>query len=321
MNGFESISLAGDHLLAASATGGLHAFSIANPELPLPVGWLDSATYGSDVVASSEFVYVADYLEGLHVISVDDPSRPEEVGGFALPGLTSLDISGSTAYLCGPDGLVLVDVADPARPSEIGRVELSERAEAAAISGDYAYAVCPNDGLYVVSADEPSEAAVVASLPLDGRARDIAIEGDMAFVAADGIRVVSIADPLSPVLVARYESDQRAKSLSVDGARLCLGEGPFFRVFSIEEPESPALVGEQMMGLGPQVEAVSDYAVMGLEWRGVLVLDLTDLEDLPTVASLDTADRPGGVDVVEDLVYVADREGGLFVIRLVTEEP
>lgn len=202
-------------------------------------------------------------------------------------------------------------------PVELGRIELPERAEAVAVDGQYAYAICPYAGLYVVSVADPAQPALLSTLPLDGYSRDLMIVDDMVYIASKGLRVVSIANPLEPVLVSTMASDSLTRSVVVRDDLLLLGEESTLRVISVADSENPVELGRHIFGLKSTIGLYKDYAIVALEWRGVVAMSLADPSHLAPVASLDTADRALGIDVVDDLAYVADQHGGLYILRVV----
>jgi len=315
-SGSPSIAVFADRLYAASDKKGLLVFDVSDPEMPLLLGQYDTAVYGQAVAAVDTFAYLIDSTDGLHILSVDDPSQPAEVGSFSCTGVNGLTVEGTTAYLCGSNDFVIVNAADPSAPRELGRVDLPGYAEDAAIDGAYAYVVCPYEGLQVVSIADPAAPAVVATLALDSNARDIALAGDLAYITANGVRIVSIADPLNPLLVGSYDSEEKGGAIAIDGDRLCFADGRCLCVLSIADPVNPVQLATRHYGLRPEIVTVGDIAVIGLEWQGMLLADLLDFEWLSTVADLDTADHPGDLHAVGNTIYIADKHGGLYVMRI-----
>ena len=318
--GSPSIAGFADFLYAASDEQGLIVFGLHNPEMPSLLGRYDPAAYGMRVAASGTLACLIDSADGLHIVSVDDATSPEAIGFFACSGLNGLTVDGPTVYLCGSDVLIVVDATDPAAPVEVGRVDLPDYAEAVAVDDAYAYVLCPYGGLQIVSIANPAEPTLVASLPIDGYAQDIVVIDDLAYVGVRGLDVVSIADPHAPERVGAYAGDALTYSLVVDDDRVYLSEDSVFSVLSLADPTAPAPLARRTMGLRSSIAIVDDIAVLGLEWQGVLLVDLSDLDWLPTVTSLDTADRACDIAVVGDRIYVADQNGGLYVLRIGSRE-
>jgi len=110
------------------------------------------------------------------------------------------------------------------------------------------------------------------------------------------------------------------RDVLVDGDRLLFGEGSDLTLYSLEDPANPVKTGTRRLGLGPRFDIIGDHAIVGLEWVGVQIMDLTDPTDIRVLDTFDTADRPASIAAVGDLIYVADQEGGFYVLRYVIDE-
>jgi hypothetical protein len=303
-------------LCMATTAYGLQILSLDDPAMPLAVGALDSAFYGVNVAATAEAVYVTDYYEGVRIVSVTDPTIPEEVGFFAFPEAGNLKLQGDRLYVCGYKELVVVDIADSTQPAELGRVSLPSRLSSVDVSGQYAYAITSRDGLQVISLDDPANPTIVGNLPVEGVGADIAVVGDLAYVLADGLHVVSIVDPLHPIEIGVLAGEHSSRSLLVVDDIVYFSEGSILRLISVADPAHPVEMGRKTFGLGADVAVGGGYAMVGLEWMGVLIVDVADLANLEVLSRFDTADRATSITILGDMVYVADQHGGLVVLRL-----
>src|SRR5512135_3048916 len=79
---------------------------------------LGSVGNGCGVAVTDAHAYLADGREGLKVIDVSDPERPQIVGAVDTPAFAwGVAVAGSYAYVCDDTlGLQVVDVADPQAP-------------------------------------------------------------------------------------------------------------------------------------------------------------------------------------------------------------
>lgn len=66
------------------------------------------------VTVRDRYAYVAAYRSGLHILDVQDPTMPTEVGFYDTPGHTwQVLLSGDHAYVAdGDSGLRVINVAD-----------------------------------------------------------------------------------------------------------------------------------------------------------------------------------------------------------------
>ena len=313
----EALAVVDGSLCVAAGARGLTVYSLEDPSAPTVSAVLDTAFAGTSVDASADLVCVADYYEGVRILSTADSMQPVEIGFFALPEATTVDLDGNRLFVCAARELVIVDLADPTTPVELGRVAFSARPTSVQAVGGFAYVVCSTDGLHVISVADPAVPTLVASLPMDGYAMDVCVAGEVAFVAAKGLHIVSMADPLHPLQIGTLASNQPARSVTITGDVVFLSEGSLVRVIFVSDPAHPVEVGQRIFGLGAAVAIAGGTAVVGLEWVGVRLVSLLDLSNLPVLGGADTADRAVDIAIWGDLVYVADDRGGLTVLRLV----
>lgn len=304
-------------LCVAAVANGLQLISLEDPVNPVALGSLDTAYYGVNVDASPELICVSDWYEGVRIVSLANPALPIEIGFFPLPEAGNLKLQGDRLYVCGYKELVVVDIADPTQPVELGRVRMPGRISSVDVAGEMAYVITSRDGLQVISLADSADPDIVASLPVEGVGSDIDVVGDLAFVAADGLHVVSIVDPLHPVAIGALEGEQSSRSVLAVDDIVYFSEGSILRVISVADPIHPVEMGRRTFGLRAAVAVAGDYAIVGLEWKGVSIVDLSDLANLDVVGLFDTADRATSVAISGDVVCVADQHGGLYVLRLV----
>ncbi|MCK5806207.1 MAG: hypothetical protein KAI66_25470, partial [Lentisphaeria bacterium] len=188
------------------------------------------------------------------------------------------------------------------------------------VAEGYAYVIGDYGGLFVISVDDPAALEIVATLSIDGYGVAIDVDGDLAFIAANGLHIVSIADPRMPVELGALTSDQLAVSVFAADDVVFLGDGSILRIISVSDPSHPIELGMNALGLGPRVSVVGEYAITALEWRGVRILSIADPTYIHEVTGIGTADRAVGTALSGDYIYVADQDGGLFILRLVLED-
>ncbi len=308
-------------LWVAEGAYGLSVYSLDDPMAPTLTSALDTAFGGTNVDAFGDLVCVADFYQGVRILSTADRAQPVEIGFFPLPEATNVDLVGHRLYVCGPNELVLVDLTDPAAPFELGRITFFARPNSVHAVGDIAYVVCSTDGLHVVSVADPAAPSMIASMPVGGYGMDICVADELAFIAASGLHIVSIADPFHPIEIATLASDQLARSVTTVDDVVFFSEGSMLRMISVADPSHPVEVARKIFGLGAAVAIADDIAIVGLEWVGVRLFSIADLTQLIELGGFDTADRAGDVAIAGDRVYVADQQGGLYVLRLVNTAP
>jgi hypothetical protein len=161
------------------------------------------------LAVSGSYAYVGCDSEGLRIISVADPTQPEDVAHYDMPGITyDVEVVGDYVYVANLfDGLRILSVADPVHPVEVGY--LPGNPVRMAVDGDYA---CVSDAvsgfLQVFSIADPVHPVEVGRLA--GVGGEVEMAGSYAYVLHINqamLYVVSIADPTHPVEVGHYALD------------------------------------------------------------------------------------------------------------------
>ena len=122
-----AVAVAGDYAYIADGEsqgneeGNLRVIHIASPQAAHEAGQALTPGRASGVVVAGQYAYLADGREGLFVIDVSDPARPEPVGAIgaeAFPGtILNLAIHRNHVYLAAERaGLHLISVAEPTLP-------------------------------------------------------------------------------------------------------------------------------------------------------------------------------------------------------------
>jgi hypothetical protein len=69
------------------------------------------------------YIYINEYMEGVHVVDISDPSNPTAVAYIPVPGNIDMAIKDDILYLDSYIDLVLVDISDPEQPEIVNRLE------------------------------------------------------------------------------------------------------------------------------------------------------------------------------------------------------
>jgi len=189
-----------------------------------------------------------------------------------------------------------------------------------AISGTYAYIADGDNGLSIVNVSDPAHPALAGSCDTPGTAQDVAVSGSFAYMADGdgGLRVINVADSAHPALVSSYVVSNTAYSVVVSGTYAYMAYGySGLHIVNVSDPAHPAPVGSVP---DPQYGYATDVALDGsrayvTDYFGLLIAETANHAQ-PTWISADYL--PGdaeGVAFSSPYVYVADGDGGLFIMR------
>jgi hypothetical protein len=310
------------------------------------------ATVGGarNAVVSGPLAYVV--ANGIQIIDVSDPTKPEWVGGYRplgglTPGgyltsgtVTDVAISDNHAVLTESwveilpnqdpwfrrlGRLEVVDVSNPARPRWVGETFTRGEAWAVAVSGDYAYVAESweeqferHGALEVINMSNRAVPQSIKLQPTGRDARDVLVSGNYAFAAADEFSVFDISNPANPQLLSSLPANSSGLAVAGDRA-YSLERG--LQIIDISNPADPMLLGEdQSVGRASAVVLSGAFAYVAEGASGLRVIDVRDPANLMTVGSNSAFDAQG-VFAQSDRVYVASGEKGLLILNTYLPAP
>jgi len=262
--------------LAYSSAHDLSIVQIANTKSPTIEGNHDSYDEGYGVCVEGNYAFLADFLAGLTVFDITDPTMPTRVGFYLPPDYTfDVAVSGNYAFLaCFSAGVVVVDISDPRNPS------------------------------WVDTCNTP------------GYAFDVWIEGDYAYVAdsSSGLQVIDISDPTDLTIVDTYNTPDDARYVCVEGNYAYVADYSSLHVLDITDPTSVAFADSYSMSICHSISIAGDYAYASAGNSGLLVLDISYPDSVELAGSIDTSEYVYHTAVQGDVVYLACLDDGFVTV-------
>ena len=288
------------------------------PYVPVQVGSYNTSGEAYDVAVAGDLAYVADYGDGLRIISVVNRTNPMLVGTYDTAGLASgVAVAGDLAFVTNSSGgLAIINVTTPSTPSLLSTFACSA-AQAVVVAGRLAFVANGPDGLLIVNITDPSSPTLAGSYADAGVAVDVAVTGDLLLVAnaSTGLVLVDISDPTSPTLAGTYAMPTGAHSIAVSGdMALAAAQSAGLVVIDISNPSSPTLAGSFISpGSVTHVVLSGDVAYVR-DTAGLEAIDVSNPSSPTSFGRLSMASPTGGLAVDGDLAFVADRLAGLKIV-------
>ena len=327
--GGDAVGLAvnGSWALVADGGGGLQIIDVFNPLSPTRVGGYNTSGLAYDVALSGNYAYVADIDPGLQVIDISNPLSPTFVGGCDINGnARAIAVSGNYAYMaCDMAGLQVINTSDPCLPDPVGVYDTPGYAYDVDVSGSYAYVADYDSGLQVINISDPSSPALVGAYNTSGDAMGIAVSGSYAYIADGdaGLQIISVSNPSNPYRIGGYDTTGSACRVAISDNYAYVADGyQGLQVINVSNPASPFRVGG-ISGQASDVAVSGNYAYvagynMGGNGTGLQVIDISNPSSPTWVGEYDTsgAAEPSSVKVSGTNAYVANRDGGLVILRV-----
>ncbi len=310
-----------DRAFIAAGLAGLHIVQYQDGDSEtVPLGSVDTPGVALGVTVANGFAYVADFVAGVQVIDVHDPTAPALVGSLDTPGTpVDVTVSNGRLYVADGVGLSIASLADPSQPVLLGSVQTPDFAQGVAVIGTLAYVADGASGLQVVDATDPTAPSIVGSVDTPGIAHDLTAFSNRVQLAdgPGGLRIIDISDPTNPQEAGHL--DTPGDALAVDQAP---GQGYVADKFSLIAFTAPNPAQPTQSGLVDPpgyVEslAVDDgYAYLAGGLDGFRIVDVHNPTQPVQVGVTKPADFVEHVTVRDNLAYLSAATAGLRIMNV-----
>jgi hypothetical protein len=202
-----ALDIQGDVLYVAGTTPNeIHAFDIATPTFPDPLGTpVPTTDLIHDFDVDGDRLYVITAADDLRVYDVSDPANiPTPPAFFSLGSTTShqLKVVGGRAYITTSslNTLRILDVENLSNISQLSSVALDDDPTGLEVMGHYALVTQGVEGLKIFDVSDPASPSIVTTHSVGGATyRGVSVDGNIAVVTTNTQAVVfTLANPASP---------------------------------------------------------------------------------------------------------------------------
>ncbi|RKZ27520.1 hypothetical protein DRQ20_00165, partial [bacterium] len=272
----------------------------------------------------------------LRIVDISDPTNPQEVGVVYLPrgsgSAYSATIKDNYYYVAmGQFGIWVYDISDPLNPERIGIIRIPGWVLNLFIMGNYLYATTWSGFAVVDISTPPGELVNYAycsssTFCIDG------FEG--WFGEPDGSKIEYLAvshasyicylnvasDPLQPSLIGRTERPFGPWQGVEAAGRYTFTTGFLYKTLYVDslwekagEMGVESIASVSMGNVCFDMEKKEDYLLVGCG-NGITVVDVSSPRDPQIITSLSLGNKSHHLLLERDLLFVANRKGGLRII-------
>ncbi len=287
-----------------------------------------------DVVVQGNYAYCLVAGEGIDVIDIHRPGRPEKVGHCRLSGYPyRLHINGNYAYVPAREGgLHIVDISHSPAVYQVGHWQYKNNGcvSDVHVEGNYAY-TCTYNGLYILDVSSPA-APVQAGYygdperPSDYNGNVVYIDKGYAYVGVfkGRLEILDLSNPTEPFKVSSLHAGYFfPDDIYVSGGNLYFTstgfnviDGPIsvLRKYDISNPETPVYKGSStLVSMSSGIFVKNSYVYICLRNAGLCIMDVP--WNLPgNAAYYDSQGEPARITVKGNIAYVAAMRGGLEIL-------
>ena len=297
------------------------------------LGQLDIGGRTENVKVQGDIAYIIDQSEpipeGLVLINVSDPTNPIELSSYHDGGIPrALEVIEDIVYVADAfQGLKIIDVSDTSNPQEIGEYLGSGEIYDVQVIGDLAYLADWNTGLVILNVSDPTSPEFLSDYSILGACHHLHVVNDFAYVIDHrnyntGFKILNISDPLNPELVGSYMPDDDLWNPFVVGNYMYVGnhatDGGELQVLDLTDPTNITRMGmyDDVWCNLFSVFVENQIAYIADATRGLIIVDVRDPSNPVFLADFSDDSGAIGLDVVDDIVYLANIDGGLEIIRV-----
>ncbi|MBL9174294.1 MAG: hypothetical protein JNL10_12220, partial [Verrucomicrobiales bacterium] len=264
--------------------------------------------------------FVAGGTEGLFIVNVSDPARPQLIGQLNTAGFArDVAVVGTVAYVADSEnGLVIADVSDPSNPVAVGRLDTDGMAEGVAISGSIACVADGISGLDFVDVSNPASPVRRSVQPSLGRAGKVSVAGTRAYVSEGtaGLQIYDFSNPALPVRLGGLDTPGFANSVRIVGTTAFVADGASgIRIVDCTVPSAPVTQGVLATpGVAQDIQVSGNLAAVAAGESGLVLVNVANRAVPALAGTLATRGAAFGVFFRESTAFVADIHSGLVIV-------
>jgi hypothetical protein len=332
---FADLARVGNMAYVLTSDNTVQAVDISNPASPAPLGRYRTPSYAVHIFTDDGMAYVDTLRAGLFTVDVRQPGIPR-IRGWSREqpeeSSTAAElVADKLVYTTGAGYVYIFDVRDSDRPAQIGSYEAPTFAQGVTVdrARNLAFFTDIHRGLHVLDVRDPTNPLLLGKLYLPGFPNDVQVSGDLAYVTfhgeslgiGGGLHIVDISDPANMTLVNTYNVRNDVHGVDMVGilAYLTVDEQGL-QIVDVHNPMHPELRASIPLGAHPQgIQVVDSRAYVANGSDGVAIIDVHNFTRPRLLASYNYDQRYDAavdIEVVNDLLYVSDRYGGMRILRV-----
>ena len=285
--GEPSFAVVQDNWLYISlGVAGLGVYDVTNPldpEFHLNWNTFGGNANGLTLMANGEYLCLADYNNGTHVLDLTFPNIPSWVATILDPGLMAVDVGAENDYALTS----YIDHGIRSFNSDGDTLDFLETGfftRGIETTDSYTYICRGDSGLKVVRSDPPTSLILENDIFEPGRPNNHVKNGDYVYVASvqDGLQVLNVSDVTNPILIESIPSGASTHSLVMHTEENYLFVTDVYSgiyIFDTTDPSLPELISTASTDPDTGSHMISyynDHVYVAISKSGFNIFDVSD---------------------------------------------
>lgn len=250
------------------------------------------------------YIFINEYMQGVHIIDISDPSDPSPVSYIPVPGNIDMAIKDDILYLDSYTDLVMIDISDPENPEESKRIEAILEYTLPPYDYDYPLAEIDEDEGVITGWEIKEYTQEIHSNPYPypiywGYDKtEMLSSSSMPFGGGGMGTVYGVGGSM-------------ARFLTYDKYLYMLQTTNMLKIVDISKTDTPEIVYDKYVGWGLETMFIyDDFLYLG-STQGLYILNLENPKSPFTTAIYNHVTSCDPVVVSGDLAYVTLRSGNM----------
>jgi hypothetical protein len=245
-----NLALVPDYLWWDNASSAVNIVDLSDAAHPIVLSTVKMKGHIWDVEGQNGYAYVADNAQGLVVLDLHDPARPQQAAVHDDIFAHDLALSRTNLYVGNTLGLHIYDISDPTHPTFQASLVGLGRVRRVLADEDQAFLWTDSVAFQIVNVRDPAAPALSGHLNAEGLVPEFVL-GDRAYLARGAVlQIVDISNPAVPMPLGTYISPLKIQGLCVVGSQAYLAESDLasydvsaVRILDVWDPTRPVVVG------------------------------------------------------------------------------
>jgi len=335
-----ALSIDNGHAYLADGAAGLRRFDLSDPADPAELDAIAFDGLVVDVEAHGGTAYVSTVFGAtrtIHIVDVTDPQIPRSINTIPIDGGGGIERSGSMLYLAeGDAGLRVIDVSDPLNPATIGQTPTPGEIGGLTITPErwLIASVEPDPDqdhreLVLIDAAAITAPVVADRLSPPAMAQQARFKSGLAFVANGfpSLQVFDVAEHGAISGVGASHTSEQGVAVALEGDLAYVAhELDGMVIYDVQDPSAPAVLSvrdESVLNQPTDIAVGGGFAYVSTvhgqfnNSGRLVVLDVSNPSGPFFVnTGIDLSGRPGKMQIVGDVLYVALVNRGMDVVDI-----